>query len=83
MEKGFNSDIEINGNSFHIQTEDWGSTNPFLVSRVFQNGAVLKSVKTAYLEVLPSHQIKNPLAIRIAMEIQHKKILELLKCGKI
>jgi hypothetical protein len=44
MVKGFNSDLVIRGKNYHVQTEDWGNANPFLVSRVFSNGAVLKNL---------------------------------------
>lgn len=83
MQKGYNSDISVNGIGFHIQTEDWGSNNPYLVSRVFRNGAVVKSIKTAYGEVLPKGPASDPSAIRLAMRIQHQQILDLLVSGQL
>lgn len=83
MEKGFNSDVAWLGTQYHVQTEDWGASNPYLVSRVFQNGAVVKSIKTAYTEVLPGGPAAVPKAIRLAMKIQHQQILDLLLSGKL
>ena len=83
MEKGFNSDVAWLGGQYHVQTEDWGETNPYLVSRVFQNGAVIKSVKTAYADILDHPAKIQPTAIRLAMKIQHKQILDLLLSGKL
>lgn len=83
MEKGFNSDIAYLGSQYHVQTEDWGVNNPYLVSRVFRNGAVVKSIKTAYAEVLPSGPATESKAIRLAMKIQHQQILDLLLSGKL
>ena len=83
MQKGFNSDIAYQGMSYHVQTEDWGTGNPFLVSRVFRSGAVLKSVKTSYSEVLPNGPSSNSQAIRLAMSEQHKQILDLLMSGQL
>lgn len=83
VEKGFNSDIKIGESHFHIQTEDWGLNNPYFVSRVFKDGAVLKSLKTAYSEVLPSHLFKLPEAIRLAMKVQHEQILDLVLSGQV
>ena len=83
MEKGFNSDVSWLGTEYHVQTEDWGSTNPFLVSRVFHNGAVVKSVKTAYSEVLPHGASLEARTIRLAMKAQHQQILDLLLSGKL
>ena len=91
VEKGFNSDIVYRGLSFHVQSEDWGFQNPFLVSRVFQNGAVVKSIKTPYSEVLgPSSGYgmlnrlsHDPQSIRLALRDQHERILDLLLGGKL
>ena len=87
VEKGFNSDIIYRGLSFHVQSEDWGMENPYLVSRVYQEGAVIKSVKTPYSEVLGFGQIHrrkvDPQAIRLALREQHEKILDLLLSGQL
>ena len=83
MEKGFNSDVSWRGTEYHVQTEDWGSANPFLVSRVFHNGAVVKSIKTSYGEVLPHGTRAEAKTIRLAMKIQHQQILDLLVSGKL
>lgn len=83
VEKGFNSDIKVGSFLYHVQTEDWGFDNPYLVSRVFRDGAVLKSLKTAYHEVLPSHLLRKSEAIRFAMKVQHEQILDLVLSGKL
>ena len=83
MEKGFNTDLTLKGQQFHVQTEDWGRKNPFFVSRVYQGGAVLKSVKISYQDILPRGDKSGPKAIQIALELQHKKILDLLLSGQL
>jgi len=83
VEKGFNSDINLNGLTYHVQTEDWGACNPYLVSRVYFNGAVVKSIKTTYLEVLPKGLVSGSRAIQMAMQFQHQKILDLLVSGQL
>lgn len=83
MQKGFNSDISFRGNSYHVQTEDWGTANPFLVSRVFKSGAVLKTIKTSYNEALQSESIKNSEAIKAALKKQHLKVCDLVHTGEI
>lgn len=83
VEKGFNSDVSISDKSYHVQTEDWGRVNPYLVSRVFFNGAVVRSFKTSYEEVLPGGIAASPQDIRLAMKIQHNKILDLLVSGQL
>ena len=83
MEKGFNSDVNWRGSQYHVQTEDWGTANPYLVSRVFRNGAVVKSIKTAYSEVFDDGALSTAKTIRLAMKIQHQEILDLLLSGKL
>lgn len=83
MLKGFNSDVKWNGGAYHIQTEDWGYDNPFFVSRVFSNGAVLKSLKIGYNEVLPHGALSSQQAVRLAMKVQHQQILDLLVSGQL
>lgn len=81
VEKGYNSDISVDGIQYHIQTEDWGVANPYLVSRVYRSGAVIKSVKTSYEEVLPQGLKSDARTIRMALKIQHEEILDLLVSG--
>lgn len=83
MEKGFNSDIQVSEKQYHVQTEDWGRDNPYLVSRVFSNGAVVRSIKTSYAEILPGGAQAASQDIRLAMKIQHNKILDLLLSGQL
>lgn len=83
MQKGFNTDIQLLGISYHVQTEDWGQNNPYLVSKVFSSGAVVKSLKIPYETVLPETVGLNAEAIRLAMKVQHQKILDLLVSGQL
>ena len=80
MEAGLNSDIQVGGRDFHIQTEDWGWDNPFIVTKIFSQGAVVKSVKASYQEVLQS-PFPSEQSIRTAIETQHRKILDRLISG--
>jgi hypothetical protein len=83
VEKGYNSDLVVSGKSYHIQTEDWGRDNPFFVSRVFCNGAVVCSVKTPYSKVLPKGPNADGQSIRYALRFQHEQILDLLVSGQL
>lgn len=81
MQKGFNSDISVRGNKYHIQTEDWGYTNPFVVSRIFINGAVLKTIRTPYEAFLQQGSISKDEAIRAALHRQHSRVIDTLMAG--
>lgn len=81
VQKGFNSDITVRGQKYHIQTEDWGVQNPFLVSRVFCNGAVLRTIKTPYETVLKLGSSQTGEAIKLALHRQHSTIIDTLMSG--
>ena len=81
--KGFNSDISYGGKKFHLQTEDWGRENPYFVSQVFHNGAVIKTIKIPYTKVLPRGLNSTLESVRLALETQHRSILDLLVSGQL
>ena len=83
MEKCYNSDLIVGGKKVHIQTEDWGAHNPYIVTTVFSGGSVLKSHKTSYSEVAPLGVPTDVQAIRLATKTQHYKILDGLVSGQL
>jgi hypothetical protein len=78
VQKGFNSDITVRGQKFHVQTEDWGMQNPFLVTRIFCNGAVMKTIKTSYQTFLAQAPTNQGEAIKLALRRQHSDIIDTL-----
>ena len=83
VEKGLNSDILYKGFTYHVQTEDWGKKNPFIVTQVFRSGKVIKQFKIPYAKVLPRAENSDSIAIRTALEFQHQSILDLLVSGQL
>ncbi len=82
MEKGLNSDIQVNGIRYHIQTEDWGPQHRLVVSQVFRQGAIVKSVRTSY-DTLQLEGLKSDAhSLRLAIKEQHHEILDLLISGQ-
>lgn len=83
MQLGHNTDIRIQGIGYHIQTEDWGSDNPYIVTRVYKNGAVIRSIKRCYEKALALSPKSLHEAIGFALQDQHEKILDLLQSGQL
>lgn len=81
IEPGFNSDIIYGGTKYHVQTEDWGEENPFVVTRIYQSGAVILSQKTTYEQIITQNFANGRQAIRLGMREQHQKILDQLMAG--
>ncbi len=82
VEKGFNSDIDFAGKKYHVQTEDWGARYGCVVSQIFCNGALIKSIKTPYEKILARGPRSDVQAIRLALRDQHQAILDLLISGQ-
>ncbi len=83
MQKGYNSDIQVKGQAYHVQTEDWGQQNPFLVSRIFRNGAVIKTIKTSHDDALRNGSMRTSDALQSALKTQHNRVLDQLLSGQI
>lgn len=83
MLKGYNTDLNVRGQSYHVQTEDWGVQNPFLVTRIFKNGAVLKTVKVSHDEALRSGPVLSAGGLERALKSQHQRILDQLMSGSL
>lgn len=81
MLKGYNTDLNVRGQSYHVQTEDWGTQNPFLVTRIFKNGAVLKTVKVSHQDALYSGPALASDGLERALRVQHQRILDQLMSG--
>ena len=81
MLSGINIDIEYEGTIYHVQTEDSGLSSPVVVTTVFKNGAILKTRKTSYAEIVKSKELKA--VLKEMMTLQHKETIEDLKSGKL
>ena len=82
MQGCLNSDIKVCGVLYHIQTEDWGREQGFLVSHIFKTGVLVKKIKTSYSEVLPEGAQHQEHLIKLAAKWQHEAILGLLQQKK-
>ncbi len=82
MQKGFNSDVNYRGQTYHVQTEDWGLQNPFIVSRVFKQGTVIKTIKKTYLEALADKRLSAE-NIQLALRQQHQEMMSELIGGRL
>jgi hypothetical protein len=77
---GFNTDIDFEGVTYHVQTEDRGSTNPLIESLVYVKGEILATRRTEYSDLLEAGA-EMP-SIQILMERQHRNILDAIRTGR-
>ncbi len=80
MIPGLNTQVVFRGESYHVQTEDLGITNPFILTLVFHAGAIIHRVKTNYRERVGPDP--DPEQVRQLMEHQHRLVIADLNAGK-
>ncbi|UCF30314.1 MAG: hypothetical protein JSV26_09640 [bacterium] len=81
MLTGYNTDITHQGKTYHIQTEDGGENNPFIVSLVYQGGRILASKKTSYAQIVGTEGFMSEL--RKILEDQHHAMIKAVKNGSL
>ncbi|MFH0871260.1 MAG: hypothetical protein V1878_02035 [bacterium] len=80
MITGFNTDVGYNKKVYHVQTEDVAGDNPYVLTLLYQGGAIIARVKTNYGPLSP--QKLSERQILELMERQHKKMILDLRSGK-
>jgi len=78
---GFNTDIEVQGVTYHIQTEDNGVDTPLILSLVYDRGTILASKRSPYDDLLAEVFDEQALAERL--QKQHKLICAAVRAGRI
>jgi hypothetical protein len=81
MITGLNTDIQHQGTTYHVQTEDTGRKNATIVTILFQAGAILATRKTSYADIVNAENL--PAVLKDKMNDQHKKMIEDLQTGRI
>jgi hypothetical protein len=78
---GFNTDIEYQGVTYHVQTEDKGLKTPLILSLVYNRGTILASKRSAYDDLLIDNFDEKQLSDRL--QKQHNLICAAIRAGRI
>jgi hypothetical protein len=78
---GFNTDIEHEGVTYHVQTEDKGRKKPIILSLVYIGGTILASKRSPYDDLLKGKFSERALAERLNK--QHRLICAAIRAGRI
>lgn len=81
MITGFNTDIEHNGVTYHVQTEDKGLKTPLILSLVYHRGTILASKRSPYDDLLNGSLDEKELSKRL--QRQHKLICAAIQAGRV
>ena len=83
MLTGFNTDVNFDGVTYHVQSEDRGLDNPIVDSLVYCGGQILHQEKTSYRDLLEEglegHDLDRALARRL--EAQHRDLVRRARHG--
>jgi hypothetical protein len=77
---GYNTNVPYKGKVYHVQTEDSGLVNPFIITLLYFQGAILRSVKTGYSHIVGSPRFEEQL--RDIMKHQHREMIRALVRGQ-
>ncbi|MDQ3491047.1 MAG: hypothetical protein ACR2M8_05585 [Pyrinomonadaceae bacterium] len=78
---GFNTNIEFEGVTYHVQTEDKGLSKPIILSLVYDRGTILASKRLPYDDLLTKEFDEKLLEQRL--QKQHKLICAAIRGGRI
>lgn len=81
MITGFNTDINFEGVTYHVQTEDKGLATPLILSLVYDRGTILASKRSPYDDLLTGDFDEQVLTDRL--QKQHKLICAAVRAGRI
>src|SRR6266705_6376356 len=80
MVTGFNTDVQHQGKTYHVQTEDKGQQNPIIETLIYVGGEILAARRTAYADLLAKGIDERDIAERI--ETQHNRMILDIREGK-
>ena len=81
MITGFNTDVQVEGQVYHVQTEDRGHDNPVLESLVYIGGTIVAKKMTPYADKLSEGADEK--AIAALLKRQHQLIIAAIRAGRI
>jgi len=77
---GHNSNVKAGDTTYHVQTEDRGTTNALIDTTVYFRGRVLHRRTTNYFDLLPLNP-DNEQALKLRLDEQHRAVVEEIRSG--
>ena len=80
MSSGYNTDVQVGDQLFHVQTEDRGPSHPVIDTAIYLQGRVVHRHSTSYEHLTASIEFSEDVLHRLVAE-QHRYVLEELRAG--
>jgi len=77
---GHNTDVNLHGTVYHVQTEDRGVNNALLETTIYCRGRVLHRLVNNYFDLLPLDSDREA-ALKLRLDAQHRLVLEEIRTG--
>ena len=78
---GFNTDVEFDGVTYHVQTEDKGLETPIILTLVYDRGTILASKRQGYEDLFENGFDEKALAAKLKR--QHSLICAAIRKGQV
>ncbi|HEV2304297.1 MAG TPA: hypothetical protein VGR93_02155 [Candidatus Acidoferrales bacterium] len=82
MSSGFNSDVTVGDDVFHVQTENYGQPQCSIVTLVYHRGRILHRRNSAYADLIGAAEYSEG-AVGQRVENQHRSVIEEIRRGAI
>lgn len=82
MITGFNTDVEFDGTTYHVQTEDKGLARPLIMSLIYEGGTILASKRSPYDDLIVDESVDEAVLAE-RLNKQHRLICAAIKGGRI
>jgi len=80
MRFGHNSNVKAGETTYHVQTEDGGTTNALIDTTVYFHGRVLHRRTNNYFDLLPLDAERQQ-ALKLRIDQQHRTVVEQIQSG--
>jgi hypothetical protein len=80
MSSGFNTDVRVGEQVYHVQTEDRGPHHPSIDTTIYDQGRVLHRRSSSYAELVGSAEFGDE-SLRQRVAHQHRSVIDDLRSG--
>lgn len=82
MQFGHNSNVTIDGNIYHVQTEERGAAQALIDTTVYLRGRVLHRRTNSFSDLLPLNSEREQ-ALKLRVDTQHRSVVDEIRSGKL
>jgi hypothetical protein len=82
MQFGHNSNVTVDGATYHVQTEERGTAQALIDTTVYLRGHVLHRRTNSFKDLLPLNADREQ-ALKLRVDTQHRSVVDEIRSGKL